>query len=127
MTFDIVQPEVRTRPIGGLKTWQAVMEAAGYRCQCSGGLCGSKHAIGGLVCGRLHDEDWTPGDPSGRRVRLIAAPLDLAQPLERAAGLRPDQLRAWCTKCYTAARSQQRAAAAEMARHQSQPEALFDL
>jgi hypothetical protein len=42
----------------GTGTWQAVMAAAGGRCECTGG-CGRTHASGGGRCPR----ESLPGDP----------------------------------------------------------------
>ena len=114
-TFEIHQPEVRTRPIAATARWEAVMEAAGYRCQCAGGLCGSQHSNSGLRCKSEHD------DGNGR-IRLIAAPLDLGLTDVAAAAAPVDQLRAWCPNCHQAARRRARAAYANAHRIENGPD-----
>jgi hypothetical protein len=112
--FEVHQPEVRTRPLVDAARWEAVMEAAGYRCQCAGGLCGSRHSNSGLRCKAEHD------DGNGR-VRLIAAPFDLGLSDVAAAAVPVDQLRAWCASCYQAARRKARAAYANARRIETGP------
>ena len=107
MKFEIHQPEVHTRPLVDADRWEAVMEAAWYRCQCAGGLCGSQHSNSGLRCKAEHDRG---------HVRLIAAPLDLGLSDVAAAAVPIHELRAWCQNCYTLARRRARAAYAA-ARH----------
>lgn len=100
-TFEVHQPEVHTRPLFDTGRWEAVMEAADYRCQCAGGLCGSRHSTSGLRCKVEHDQG---------NVRLIAAPFDLGLSDIAAAAVPVDQLRAWCPTCYQKARARARAA-----------------
>ena len=111
-TFEVHQPEVHTRPLVDTARWEAVMAAAGYRCQCAGGLCGSQHSNSGLRCKHEHDQG---------RVRLIAAPFDLGLSDVAAAAVPVDQLRAWCPACYTAARRRARASYANARRIESGP------
>lgn len=88
----IKQPELTVPPVGplvGSEVWQAVMERAGYRCQCN--RCPGK-------CRRSMD-----GCPveAGPGVRLIASPLDPGpDPLRTVRSVPVDQLRAWCPKCW---------------------------
>ncbi|MEW2076777.1 hypothetical protein AB0941_24580 [Streptomyces sp. NPDC013433] len=109
-----------SEPIVGAALFRTVMQAAGHRCQCEG-ACGQPHTKGGGRCQHEH-EHYT--SKHGRRVRLMAAPVD---PLARdvaAAGLPASELRAWCPDCHTAAarlaKKQLPAAPAEQA-------GLFDL
>jgi hypothetical protein len=91
------------------------MEAAGYRCQCAGGLCGSQHSVSGLRC------DRTP-----ERCRLLVAPLDLTLTPAAAAAVPAEQLRAWCRACHDKARARQRARERELRRQlEPEPEGLF--
>ena len=113
--FEIRQPTVHTRPIADTARWATVMEAAGYRCQCTGNLCGSRHSTSGMRCKAEHDAQ-------GGRVRLIAAPLDLGLTDVQAAAVPVAQLRAWCPSCYQAARRRARAAYANA---ETEPDTLF--
>ncbi|MFF4484704.1 hypothetical protein ACFY1A_48255 [Streptomyces sp. NPDC001520] len=104
-------------PIVCAGTWRAVIETAGGRCQCAGGLCGSKHSKSGLQC-----------DVGTDRARLIAAPLDLTLPPTAAAAVPVADLRAWCPKCHREAAARQRANQREMRRQSAEPApSLFDL
>ncbi|KQV05611.1 hypothetical protein [Kitasatospora sp. Root107] len=108
--------------------WQAVMDAHGHRCWCTG-QCGKKHKAddGGIRCQR---EDGGHGHRhGGGTVRLIAAPArpaDLLLPPHRVAALPAGRLAAWCPGCHhgalAAARKQQRTTA-----HATEPDALFNL
>lgn len=111
-TFKVHQPEVHTRPLVDTARWETVMAAAGYRCQCAGGLCGSQHSTSGLRCKHEHDQG---------NVRLIAAPSDLGLSDVAAAAVPVDQLRAWCQACYTDARRRARASYANARRIESGP------
>ncbi|MEU2713860.1 hypothetical protein [Streptomyces sp. NPDC007205] len=91
---------VRSRPIVGAALFRTVMEAAGYRCQCSG-ECGNPHAKGD---GRRQHEHDHYTSKHGRRVRLTAAPVDPLATDVTAARLPASELRAWCPDCHTAAR-----------------------
>ncbi|MET9293826.1 hypothetical protein [Streptomyces sp. NPDC003077] len=107
-----------SEPIAYAEQWRAVMEAAGYRCECVG-QCGSQHVKGRGRCQREHDQ--LAGKQRGP-VRLMAAPLDLNLPPTRAAALPPSELRAWCVDCHTdARRAATRAAPAPVV------DGLFDL
>jgi hypothetical protein len=96
-----VEPTASTSappPIVGAGLWQAVMSAAGYRCQCSG-QCGAKHADGDGRCVNAH------GGYDGKRhapIRLEAAPIDPAVKDAAAVRLPAGQLMAWCPGCRTA-------------------------
>ncbi|MFJ8589536.1 hypothetical protein ACIRD2_33435 [Streptomyces sp. NPDC093595] len=102
-------------PLGAEAVWTAVMRAAGYRCQCAGGLCGSQHSVSGLRC------DRTP-----ERGRLLVAPLDLTLTQAAAVAVPTAELRAWCLACHDKARARQRAHDRQMRRQlEPEPEALF--
>ncbi|EFE72627.1 predicted protein [Streptomyces viridosporus ATCC 14672] len=106
----------RRPPLGASAVWQAVMEPAGYRCQCSG-ACGSQHAKTGMRCHR------TAGS-----YRLIVAPADLLLSPAAAAAVPAEQLLAWCPDCHRAALGRQRAAERERRRLEDpEPAGLFDL
>ena len=74
-------------PIAAQAVWRAVMEAAGYRCQCAGG-CGRTHAKEpGGRCKREH-KAW---------LHLVAAP---AEPTGSPhADMAAEQV-AYCPPCY---------------------------
>ncbi|MFE3497573.1 hypothetical protein ACFXOS_31640 [Streptomyces sp. NPDC059175] len=63
---------MRSQPIVGAAVFTTVMEAAGFRCQCAG-ECGNAHAKGDGRCPHEHDHYTSK---HGRRVRLMAAPVD---------------------------------------------------
>ncbi|GAA2317528.1 hypothetical protein GCM10010234_74540 [Streptomyces hawaiiensis] len=106
----------RRPPLGASAVWQAVMEPAEYRCQCSG-ACGSQHTKTGRRCHRT-----TGGH------RLLIAPADLLLSPAAAAAVPAEQLLAWCPDCHRAALGRQRAADRERKRlEQPEPAALFDL
>ncbi|MGH3342207.1 MAG: hypothetical protein ACRDPK_04835 [Carbonactinosporaceae bacterium] len=73
----------------GAETWEPVMTAAGYRCQCTG-ACGRTHPKGRGRCETEHT----------RRHLLIAAPADPTITPTQAAALPASALRAWCRACY---------------------------
>lgn len=104
-----------TRPLVCANTWQAVMDAADYQCQCTGS-CGSQHASTGHRCDRVHDQ-------AGER--LAAAPADLALSAVDAARLPAADLRAWCDGCRRKAARRQRATDANRARHDAPADTLF--
>ncbi|MFD0312324.1 hypothetical protein [Streptomyces sp. NPDC127119] len=107
----------RRPPLGVSAVWQTVMEAAGYRCHCTGGVCGSQHAKSGMRCHRTADNH-----------RLIAAPADLLLTPAVAAAVPAGRLLAWCPQCHTGALARQRAAARNLARNEApEPAGLFDL
>jgi hypothetical protein len=65
-------------PIAATAVWQAVMETAGYRCQCRGG-CRRSHANSGGRCPAEH-KSWchliaAPATPTGNPHRDLAAAL----------------------------------------------------
>ncbi|MFJ5775080.1 hypothetical protein [Streptomyces sp. NPDC093094] len=90
---------MKSQPIVGAAVFNAVMDAAGYRCQC-GGRCGNPHSRDGGRCPREHDHYTSK---HGRRVRLMAAPVDPLATDLTAARLPASELRAWCPDCHTAA------------------------
>lgn len=104
-------------PLGAPPVWQAVVEAAEYRCHCTGGKCGSRHSKSELRCHRTADSH-----------RLIVAPADLLLTPAAAAAVPAEQLLAWCPDCHRGALGKQRAAAREAQRLEApEPAALFDL
>lgn len=106
----------RRPPLGAATVWQAVMEAAGYQCHCSG-ACGSQHSKTDRRCHR------TAGSH-----RLLVAPADLLLSPAAAAAVPAEQLLAWFPDCHRAALGRQRAADRERRRLESpEPAALFDL
>ncbi|MFE2673752.1 hypothetical protein [Streptomyces hygroscopicus] len=110
-----------SEPIVYATVWRPVMEAAGYRCQCTG-QCGNPHAKAQGRCPREHDHH--AGKHRGP-VRLIAAPADPLTPPTAAAGLPAAELQAWCPDCQEATRR----AAQRAARRAPDPAqgGLFDL
>jgi hypothetical protein len=116
--FKVVQPTVRTRPLGDPPTWTVVIGAADRRCECTG-ACGRRHSRTDFRCDRTHDQGG---------IRLIAAPTDLALPLSEAAELTPDELRAWCPDCHRLAKRQHEGSRAARQQLDTPPtETLFDL
>ncbi|MFF9772021.1 hypothetical protein ACF1GT_36635 [Streptomyces sp. NPDC014636] len=111
---------MKSQPLAAVATWLPVMEAAGYRCQCSG-ECGNAHAKTDGRCPREHD-GYT--SKHGHLVRLMAAPADASTPPARAVTLPASDLRAWCPECYLAATRRARAQAAPPA---DDAPGLFDL
>lgn len=102
-------------PLGSPALWAAVMESAEYRCQCAGGICGSKHTKSGLRCDRTTEAQ-----------QLLAAPQELTLSTVAAAAVPVEQLRAWCPDCHRGALAQQRAADRQRARQAAaEPLALF--
>ncbi|WP_331718160.1 hypothetical protein OG565_33975 (plasmid) [Streptomyces sp. NBC_00138] len=117
-TFNVVQPEIHTAPIGSPAVWDPIMNRSGGRCECTGS-CGRSHSRTEFRCDRHHDRG---------AVRLVVAPLDLALPLEQAVRLPVAELRAWCPDCHRLARRRHREAAAHRKLRQQPPaEGLFDL
>ncbi|MFE6620305.1 hypothetical protein [Streptomyces sp. NPDC057740] len=98
---------MKSQPIVGAAVFTAVMKVAGYRCQCEG-ECGNAHAKGEGRCPHQHD-GYT--SKHGRRVRLVAAPVDPLASDVAAARLPAGELRAWCPDCHTAAARRARATA----------------
>ncbi|MFH8284713.1 hypothetical protein [Streptomyces antibioticus] len=90
---------MKSQPIVGGAVFNTVMEVAGHRCQC-GGECGNPHNRDGGRCPREHDHYTSK---HGRRVRLMAAPVDPLATDLTAARLPASELRAWCPDCHTAA------------------------
>lgn len=90
---------MKSQPLAATTTWRPVMEAAGYRCQCTG-ACGNPHAKAQGRCPREHDAYTSK---HGHRVRLMAAPADVLTPPAQAAALPVGELLAWCPDCHTAA------------------------
>ncbi|MGI5348805.1 hypothetical protein ACQEU8_11500 [Streptomyces sp. CA-250714] len=96
-----------SEPIVYADQWRAVMQRAGYRCQCVG-QCGSKHAKGDGRCERQHDKY---ADKHHGPARLIAAPDTPGLSVKQAAGLPCERLRAWCGFCLDGTRRVARTAA----------------
>lgn len=113
--FTVIQPALHTRPLVCANTWQVVMEAADYRCQCAG-ACGSQHSRTGHRCDRQHDQ-------AGER--LAAAPVDLTLRPVDAARLPAADLLAWCEGCRTKATRRQRADDANRVRLDTPTDTLF--
>ncbi|MFC7896405.1 hypothetical protein [Streptomyces sp. NPDC057381] len=90
---------MKSQPIVGAAVFTAVMEAAGYRCQCHG-ECGNPHTKGEGRCPHEHDHYTSK---HGRLVRLMAAPVDPLATDVAAARLPASELRTWCPDCHTAA------------------------
>ncbi|MGD6753815.1 hypothetical protein [Streptomyces sp. BH105] len=111
---------MRTEPITGTAVFNPVMQAAGYRCQCTG-QCGNPHRKGEGRCPHEHD-GYT--SKHGRRVRLIAAPADPLATSVAAATTPVSDLRAWCPDCHTAAA---RAAKRQLPATSTDQCGLFDL
>ena len=109
-----------SEPIAYAAVWRAVMQAAGYRCQCTG-QCGNPHKNSSGRCPREHDQC---ASKHRGPVHLAAAPADFSQGQRMAAALPAGSLRAWCPDCHDAAR---RAAARAARRQQSGQAGLFDL
>lgn len=109
-----------SEPIAYAALWRAVMQAAGYRCQCTG-QCGNPHKKTRGRCPREHDQC---ASKHRGPVHLAAAPADLTQSQRTAAALPAGALRGWCPDCHDAAR---RAAARAARRQQSGQADLFDL
>jgi hypothetical protein len=105
-------------PLGASRTWSTVIAAAGGRCQCEGGVCGSRHSKTDLRCDR----------DTEHRDRLIVAPADLTLSPVAAAAVPVAELRAWCADCHRKATTRQKAAERERLR-QSEPatDALFEI
>ncbi|MFF4185765.1 hypothetical protein ACFYZ9_21480 [Streptomyces sp. NPDC001691] len=106
-----------SEPLARPALWRPVMEAAGFRCQCTG-QCGNAHIKAQGRCPREHDRH---ASKHRGPVHLIAAPADLALSPVKAARVPSAGLRAWCPDCHTAAR--------RIAQRQPAPDqaGLFDL
>ncbi|WKK21668.1 hypothetical protein QZH56_03425 [Streptomyces olivoreticuli] len=109
-----------SEPIAYADLWRPVMEAAGFRCQCTG-ECGNKHAKAQGRCPREHDQH---ASKTRGPVHLITAPADLTTPVTAAARTTAAGLRAWCPDCFTAAR---RLASNTQAAAAPAQDGLFDL
>ncbi|MEV5280714.1 hypothetical protein [Streptomyces sp. NPDC052811] len=106
-----------SEPLACPAPWRPVMQAAGFRCQCTG-QCGSPHTKAKGRCPREHDHY---ASKHRGPVHLLAAPADLTLSPVKAARVPLAGLRAWCPDCHTAARrTAQRQPAPEQA-------GLFDL
>ncbi|WP_327401333.1 hypothetical protein OG194_14875 [Streptomyces sp. NBC_01288] len=90
---------MRSQPLAATGAWLLVMEAAGYRCQCTG-ACGQPHAKTDGRCPREHDGY---SSKHGHRIRLMAAPVDPLVTGIAAARLPATELLAWCPDCHSAA------------------------
>ncbi|MER7172642.1 hypothetical protein [Streptomyces mesophilus] len=109
-----------SEPIVGAALFNAVMQAADSRCECTG-QCGQPHAKSEGRCPHKHD-----GYIAKRHgpVRLMAAPADPLMSPVAAAALPPAELMAWCPGCF----NQTRNAARRSQRTELAPaDALFDL
>ena len=91
---------VVSEPIVSADAWNAVMRAAGFRCQCRG-ECGNPHKKGAGRCPREHDQY---ASKHRGPVRLISAPADPAVTGVAATRLPRGELRAWCPECHDGAR-----------------------
>ncbi|MEU2873497.1 hypothetical protein ABZ769_30570 [Streptomyces olivoreticuli] len=109
-----------SEPIAYADLWRPVMQAAGFRCQCTG-ECGNEHAKAQGRCPREHDQH---ASKHRGPAHLIAASADLAMPVTAAARTTVGELRAWCPSCFTAAR---RLARNTQAAAGPAPDGLFDL
>lgn len=111
-------------PVGELPLWEAVMNTAGYVCQCTG-QCGKTHRQSQGRCDRAHGQRAAV---HGGHIVLLAAPADpahLTLPPHRVAALPVTALAAWCPACHDSARNR----ATKQARTTTPPEsdALFAL
>ncbi|MGD3107553.1 hypothetical protein [Streptomyces sp. YGL11-2] len=109
-----------SEPIAYAALWRPVMDAAGWRCQCTG-QCGTPHRKGDGRCVREHDRH---ASKHRSPIHLIAAPADPTTPPLAAARLKARYLRAWCPDCHTAAG---RAARKTRNSAPAQDTCLFDL
>ncbi|MGH3309741.1 MAG: hypothetical protein ACRDP3_04010 [Streptomyces sp.] len=89
-----------SEPIALPGPWRTVMQAAGYRCQCTG-ECGSAHKKGDGRCPREHDQH---ASKHRGPIHPAAAPADPTTPALAAARLPASRLRAWCPDCHDGAR-----------------------
>jgi hypothetical protein len=80
--------------------WRQVMQAADWRCQCTG-QCGNAHKKGDGRCPREHDQH---ASKHRGPIHLVAAPADPSMSALAAARLPLSQLRAWCPDCHAGAR-----------------------
>jgi hypothetical protein len=91
MTARATYRDAYPAPIVGRDLWTAVMELAGYQCQCTG-TCGNPHKRDQGRCRVLqtrHRLAVAPEHPTGRAHTDTAVPVNA--------------LRAWCPDCLTAA------------------------
>lgn len=99
-----------SEPIAYAAVWRAVMQAAGYRCQCIG-QCGNPHKNSSGRCPREHGQC---ASKHRGPVHLTAAPTDLLMSVRDAAQLPAAALRALCPDCRDdARRAAQRATRAQ--------------
>ncbi|WP_033222223.1 hypothetical protein [Kitasatospora phosalacinea] len=108
-------------PLGSPSLWQAVIDRAEARCQCSG-ACGKTHAKSGGRC--EHTQGGWLGKHGGT-VRLLAAPTAPADMLllaHESAALPAARLAAWCGPCFDHART-----AARRKAPPAELDALFDI
>lgn len=116
-----IPPGAVRPPLACAPLWTAVMEHAGYRCECLG-ACGAKHADRRARqpgrCPRTHGE-WV--SKTGETV-LTAAPVDPVGTWATAASLPANRLMALCPSCYDATRR----IAQKITQQSSVPDGLFD-
>jgi hypothetical protein len=111
------QPISATSPLAGQAEWRAVMDRAGYRCECR--RCPGHRRQQGGRCETEHDAGH----------RLIAAPADPgpnpARTLPTHGG--PDGLVAWCGPCFDRAAAAARKHLRAADRHDAadDPDTLF--
>lgn len=101
-------------PIAATDVWQAVMERAGYRCQCTS--C-PRHPR--AESGRCETE-------ANATTHLMAGPVDPGtDPMRTLQAADPAALIAWCAHCYDRAVASARKRARHLARVASPAETLF--
>src|ERR1041384_1514095 len=103
-------------PIAGQAVWRAVMQAAGYRCQCTGGCKpeGAHKKEAGGRCKREH-KPW---------LHLVAAAADpTGNPHNDMAG----ELVAYCPTCFVGHKTETARAAKAFAKANPFDTPLFDL
>ncbi|MET9515042.1 hypothetical protein [Streptomyces sp. NPDC002994] len=98
-------------PIAGAELFNAVMDAADWRCQCEG-ACGRTHIPGGM-CRESH----------GHGTRLVIAPKQPTGTTADAEVRDVEHLRAWCPRCVAGVSAAARAAALE--EQSEEPPSLF--
>ncbi|MFG2195779.1 hypothetical protein [Streptomyces sp. NPDC048639] len=105
-----------SEPLVFADVWRPVVEAAGFRCQCTG-QCGTRHSKTAGRCPREQDQYG-----KGGRIHLAAAPADQSVSAVAAAQLPAAALRAWCPECHAGAQRKAARSVPEQA-----VDALFDL
>ncbi|MGW0559954.1 hypothetical protein ACWDZ4_04810 [Streptomyces sp. NPDC003016] len=98
-------------PIAGAELFNAVMDAADWRCQCEG-ACGRTHTRGGM-CRESHNH----------LTRLVIAPKQPTGTTADADVSEAKHLRAWCPRCVDRVNAAARAAALE--EQSEEPPSLF--